>query len=356
VGRESYGLAMAVQNLAFGILSPVMGALSDRFGAVKVILVCSLVQALGMALGAAAQGALTMEAGLGLLVGIGQAGTTYTIVLGVLGQLVAPQRRSLVFGVVTAMGSFGMFAMVPVSQYAISGLGWRDGLMVLGALVGIGCAIAGFALRVPPRDKEGQSQAAAWRQAREHRGYWLLNTGFFVCGFQVTFIGVHFNSYLQDQGLTAVVAANIFALIGLFNMLGSVTFGWLGGRYRKRNVLAGIYFARAVVFTVFLLAPLSAVSATLFAILIGFLWLGTVPLTSGMVGDMFGMRYLATLYGVVFLGHQLGSFAGAWAGGLAFDLTGSYQPVWVGAVALGILAGVLHLVIDDRPVKALAPT
>lgn len=354
IGRESFGLAMALQNLAFGLCSPVIGALSDKFGAFRVVVCCALAQWLGMTLAGMADGAMSLHLGMGLLVGVGQAGTTYTIVLGVLGRMLPVEKRSAVFGWVTAAGSFGMFAMVPVSQGAIELFDWSHAYLILGALVGVGCMLCALGLRGDRvNHAHEQSMSQAWRQARSHSGYVLLNLGFFVCGFHVTFVGVHLAAFLQDQGLTAEVAVSALASIGLFNIVGSVFFGWMGGRYRKKHVLMGLYLARAVLFAGFLALPVTNLSAVIFAAVIGFLWLGTVPLTSGIVGDVFGVRYLSTLYGVVFLSHQLGSFAGAWLGGWVYDQTGQYDPVWYLSIVLGVVAAGLHWMINDRPVTAV---
>lgn len=350
-GRESFGLAIALQNLAFGLASPLIGALADRFGPLRVIVLCSLAQLTGMTLSAMLQGTFSLYSGIGLLVGLGQAGTTYAIVLGVIARLVPSDKRTLMFGIVTAAGSFGMFAMVHVSQQMLELLSWRDSLVALGGLVGIGCALAALGLNhpAPQRSVHEQTLSETWRKACRHRGYLLLNAGFFVCGFQVTFVGTHLTGYLQDGGLTAATAAQALALIGLLNMAGSLFFGWCGDRFRKKYVLSMLYAARTLLFTVFLLLPLSDTTALAFAAILGFLWLGTVPLTSGLVGELFGIRYLATLYGVVFLGHQLGSFSGAWAGGWIYDQTGNYDAVWVASIALGVTATLLHWLIPDQP-------
>lgn len=353
VGRETFGLAMALQNLCFGLFSPVIGALSDRYGAVRVILICALAQWIGMAWVGALSGIPALYLGLGLLVGLGQAGTTYTIVLGVLGRVVPAQQRSSVFGWVTAAGSFGMFAMVPLSQGLINQLDWQGAMLALGAMLGVGVMLSALWMRTSAHsaDASEQSLIQALHEARTHSGYWLLNLGFFVCGFHVTFVAVHLVAYLQDEGLAESLAVQALALIGLFNIVGSIFFGWMGGRWRKKYVLTGLYLARALLFTVFIMLPVTPGTAMVFAVGIGFLWLGTVPLTSGIVGDVFGMRYLSTLYGVVFLSHQLGSFVGAWFAGWVFDQTGHYDPVWYLAILLGLIAAGLHLAINDRPIR-----
>lgn len=363
IGREAFGFAIALQNLLWGAAQPFIGAIADRWGAVRVTVVGAVLYAAGLVTAAMAQGEPGLIAGLGLMIGVALSMTTYVTVLGAVGRAVPAERRGLAFGITTAAGSFGMFIMVPGLQGLIDGFGWRDAmmLMALGFSVMVACAVG---LRTAPPAAETSTPAAAGdlpfgaavRSAAGHGGYWLLTAGFFVCGFHVTFIATHLPAYLADNGLVAETAAFSLALIGFFNILGSLTFGRLGDRYRKKRVLSWMYMARAVVIGLFLLVPLSAPSALVFSAAIGFLWLGTVPLTSGVCAQIFGVRALSTLYGFVFFSHQVGSFLGAWMGGVAYDILGSYEVVWLAAVILGVVAAVLHWPIDDRPVTVRPAT
>ncbi|PWG01808.1 MFS transporter [Sphingosinicella humi] len=359
IGRETFGLAVAIQNLLFGLTQPFVGAIADRHGAGRVVFWGALVYVSGLALAAWTGSALGLHLSFGLLIGLAMAATTFVVVLGAVGRVVAPERRTLAFGIVTAGGSLGQFLVVPGAQMLIGELGYRIALIVLAGVVAL---IALLALGVAGRPEGGpdggpsQSLGAALREAAGHRGYWLLNAGFFVCGFQLVFIATHFPAYLTDNGLGLAVGAQSLALIGLFNIFGSYIFGLSGDYLRKKYVLSGIYAVRGLVILLFLALPLTPASALVFASVMGFLWLGTVPLTSGLVGQIFGVRYLSTLYGIVFMSHQLGSFFGAWLGGLIYDRSGSYDAAWAAAIGLGFVAAILHLPISDRPVARLEPT
>ena len=357
IGRDVMGLAIAISNLVFGLVQPFVGAIADRYGAGRVILGGTILYGLGLLLMIVAKDPLGLHLTLGVLTGLGLAGTTYVVVLGAIGRAVPQQYRTRIFGLTTAAGSFGMFAVVPGTQGLIGWLDWQGALIALTVLVST-MAVAGITLAGKPRytEAEGanQSLSAAIRQAFGHSGYWLLNAGFFVCGFHVTFIAVHFQPYLLDQGIDAQSAAIGLAMIGLFNIFGSYLFGELGDRYRKKYLLSLLYFARAVVIAVFLILPLTPATAIIFGAGIGFLWLATVPLTSGLVGQIFGTRYLSTLYGVVFLWHQVGSFLGAWLGGEAYERFGSYDSIWLASIALGLIAALLHFPIRDASVMMAA--
>ncbi len=357
VGREAFGLALAVQNLLFGLAQPFVGALADRQGAGRVAAGGAAVYVVGLLLAAGASDALGLDLSLGLLVGLGLSGSTFVVVLGAVGRVVDPARRSLAFGLVTAGGSLGQFLVVPAAQAMIEAFGWRGALTGLAVLVAVAALLAiGVSGRPAPQASDGpqQSLGQALALAARHPSYWLLNGGFFVCGFHVTYIATHFPAYLNDRGIAAGVGAACLALIGLFNIFGSYAFGMSGDRLPKARVLSGLYLARAVVIGAFLLVPLSAASAMVFAAAMGFLWLGTVPLTSGLVGQIFGVRYLSTLYGIVFLSHQIGSFFGAWAAGRVFDVTGSYDLVWAASIILALAACLLHLPVRDAPVLPVA--
>jgi predicted MFS family arabinose efflux permease len=356
VGRQVFGLAIAVQNLLWGLAQPFVGAVADKFGAVRVTVVGGLLYAAGLALVSQTTDPLGLNVTLGGLVGLALAGSTYVTVLGAVGRVVPMEKRSVAFGLCTAAGSFGMFAVVPGAQALLDGLGWRDAFLVLAVAVS---ALIPLALGFRASDRRitahpgTQSIGAAIREAREHSGYWLLNAGFFVCGFHVAFVATHLPAYLADQGLPPSVSAWSLAMIGLFNIFGSYFFGVLGGRFRQKWVLSANYAARAVVIALFMLLPLSGAFAIAFGAGIGFLWLGTVPLTSGLVARVFGVRYLSMLYGVVFASHQLGAFLGAWGGGYAYDVLGSYDAIWLASIALAIFAALIHLPIRDQPLARL---
>lgn len=357
VGRQVFGLAIALQNLLWGLAQPFAGAVADKFGAMRVTIFGSLLYATGLALASQASDPLGLNVTLGGLVGLALAGTTYVTVLGAVGRVVPADKRSAAFGVCTAAGSFGMFAVVPGAQALLDQLGWRDAFVLLAVAIGLLVAFA-FGFREADRRiavvAGGQTIGAAIREARQHSGYWLLNAGFFVCGFHVAFVATHLPAYLADKGLPPSVSAWALALIGLFNIFGSYLFGMMGGRFRQKWVLSSIYFARAIVIALFLILPLSGASAIAFGAAIGFLWLGTVPLTSGIVAQVFGVRYLSMLYGVVFASHQLGAFLGAWGGGWAYDVLGSYESIWLASIALALFATVIHLPIRDQPLPRLA--
>lgn len=356
IGRGSFGLALALQNLLFGLAQPFVGALADRHGAGRVVLAGTILYVAGLAAAALAGSALGLHLSFGILIGVALSATTFVVVLGAVGRVVPTERRSLAFGIVTAGGSLGQFLVVPAAQMLLGELGYRTALVALAGGIALMIVLAlGVAGRPASAADAGprQSLGEALREASRHRGYWLLNAGFFVCGFHIAFIATHFPAYLDDRGLGLQIGASALALVGLFNIFGSYLFGLSGDYWRKHYVLSGIYAARAVVIALFLLAPLSSTTALLFAAAMGFLWLGTVPLTSGLVGQIFGIRYLSTLYGIVFLSHQVGSFFGAWTAGLIYDRTGSYDVAWGASIALGILAALVHLPIRDTPVARL---
>jgi MFS family permease len=350
--RETFAFALAVQNLAWGLAGPVAGAIADRYGAFRVLVVGSLLYAAGLVtMGLATSGAGFLGSA-GLLIGMAQAGTTYAVVYGVIGRNVAPEKRSWAMGITAAAGSFGQFLMVPVEGGLIAGIGWQNALFVL-ALTAILIAPLALGLREPKRNDaaaQQQSMGAALREALGDRNFKLLTAGYFVCGFQLAFIGVHMPSYLKDRGLTPGVATTALALIGLFNVFGSYAAGSLGSRLPKKYVLSAIYTLRSLAIVAFVLAPLTPWSVYLFASAMGFLWLSTVPLTNGIVAEIFGVRYLSMLGGFVFLSHQVGSFLGVWLGGRLYDATGSYDVVWWIAIALGVFAAVVNLPIRERAI------
>jgi len=355
IDRESFGLAIALQNLMLGL--PLAGYLADRFSPRKIVIWGALIYAGAMFLMTQVAGVPGLLLVLGVLTGTAQSATTFVVVLGAVGRVVEPAKRTMAFGIVTGLGSFGMFLMVPLANYWLLNGGWNWAFEALAwtALMMVFAAVF-LPAKLSGSKSEGPGFVSLLRSASGHRGYLLLITGFFVCGFHVAFIATHLPAYAVDMGLDRAVAANALAMIGLFNILGSLLFGWLGDRYRKKYLLSWLYGLRAVVISGFLIIPLTEATAMLFGALIGVIWLGTVPLTSGMVGQVFGVRYLGTLYGVVFLGHQLGAFLGAWWAGRMFESSGSYDAVWWTAVALGVMAAAIHVLIDDRTSELVPAT
>ncbi|HEY8905222.1 MAG TPA: MFS transporter [Rhodoferax sp.] len=358
--RETFALALALQNLVWGFSGIFAGMLADRFGAFRVIVAGALLYALGLAGMAYATSALMFSLTAGVLIGMAQAGTTYAIVYGVIGRNVAASKRSWAMGIAAAAGSFGQFLMVPTEGFLINSLGWQQALMALALAALLMMPLAGW-LREPDfRGGAGhfrdQSVLQALREAFHYRSFQLLMAGYFVCGFQVVFIGVHMPSYLKDHGLAPQVASYSLALIGLFNVFGSYASGALGQSLPKKYILAFIYLTRAAVISVFLLVPLTSMSVYIFSAVMGLLWLSTVPPTNAAVAQIFGVAHFSMLGGFVFFSHQIGSSLGVWLGGLLYDKTGSYDIVWVIAIALGVLAALLNLPIKEAAiVRAPSP-
>jgi predicted MFS family arabinose efflux permease len=358
--RETFAFAIAIQNIAWGIAGPIAGGIADRFGAFKVLVVGAVLYALGLVLMGLASTGLAFTGSAGVILGLAQSGTTYAVVYGVIGRNVAPDKRSWAMGITAAAGSFGQFLMVPVENGLIDGVGWQNALFILGCLA-LAIAPLAFGLKEPARSVVSgpqQSVTAAMREAFAHPSFLLLAAGYFVCGFQVVFIGVHMPSYLKDHGLTPDVATTALALIGLFNVIGTYAAGALGQRMPKKYILSTIYALRAVAIAVFISAPLTPWSVYLFASVIGVLWLSTVPPTNALIAQIFGVQYLSMLGGFAFLSHQVGSFLGVWLGGRLYDATGSYDIVWWIAIALGVLASIVNLPVKEqaiaRPVAAAA--
>ena len=358
-GREAFAFAMALQNLLWGLCQPFAGAIADRYGSGRVIAGASFLYVLGLYLMSVAVTPTDLALSGGVLVGIALSGTGFPVVLAVIGRSVPESRRSLYLGIGSAGGSSGQVLVVPLSHGLLTGFGWSGALVMLAAssfiMVPLAAALAGRpASPQRPADMD-QSLGGAVGEAARHSGYWLLTAGFFVCGFHVSFISTHLPAYIADLGIEPAYGAVGLALIGLGNIVGSLGCGALGGRYPKKNVLCALYFGRALLMAGFLIVPVGVPSILVFSFTMGLLWLGTVPLTSGLVAHIFGVRYMATLFGFVFLSHQLGSFLGVWFGGYAFDRGGSYDPVWWVAVALGLVSAALHLPIRERPVARIAP-
>ena len=358
--RSDFGLAMAIQNLMWGLGQPVFGAIADRYGTWRVLAMSGILYASGLALMAFASSIALLHVGAGLLVGLGIASGSFGIVLASFARNVTPEQRSFAFGLGTAAGSAGMFLFAPFSQILIDALGWQDTLVVMSAMMLLVPVLA-----VPLRGNSAsgrtsqvhmdQSIGAALREAFAHQSYLLLTAGFFVCGFQVAFITAHFPAYVADIGVDARFAVLGIAAIGFFNIIGSLASGVIGQKYSKPVFLALIYLARSVVVTAFLLLPQSGTSVVLFGFAMGLLWLSTVPPTNALVAIMFGTKYLGMLGGIVFLSHQIGSFLGVWMGGYLYDHFGTYDPVWWLGVALGLFAAIVHWPIREAPVDRLQP-
>ncbi len=355
--RETFAFAIAVQNLAWGVAGPLAGMLADRYGAWRALLVGGLLYAFGLVLMALSTSGLAFTGSAGLLIGIAQSGTTYAVIYGVIGRNVAPDRRSWAMGVTAAAGSFGQFLMVPLESWLIGAWGWQNALFLLGCAA---LAILPLALGLKERGDvlthagPPQSVGHAVREAFGYRSFQLLMAGYFVCGFQVVFIGVHMPAYLKDKGLGPEVATIALALIGLFNVVGTYASGALGQRLAKRHILSAIYLLRSVVIVAFLAAPLTPASVYLFAATMGVLWLSTVPPTNAVVAQIFGVRHFSMLGGFVFFSHQIGSFLGVWLGGRLFDLTGGYTVVWWLAVAFGVFAALINLPVRESPIVRAA--
>jgi MFS family permease len=355
--RQTFGFAMAVQNLAFGLAGPFAGMLADRFGAFRVIVATGLMYALGLVLMAWSTSSFGFAASAGVLIGVAQAGCTYAVVFGVIARNVPAERQSWAMGIAAAAGSFGQFLVVPLESWLIAQHGWQGALLILGAAAVLIAPLA-FGLREPsaaPAGGQQQTIVAALREAFDYPSFRLLMAGYFVCGFHLLFIGVHMPSYLKDKGLDPAVATTALALIGLFNVFGTYGAGLLGERFAKRHILAAIYGLRSLVIIAFVLLPLTPWSVYAFASAMGLLWLSTVPTTNALIAQIFGPRYLSMLSGFVFLSHQVGAFMGAWLGGKLFDATGSYTLMWWLSVALGVFAALVNLPVRETAIPRGAP-
>jgi MFS family permease len=361
-GRDVFGLAIAVQNLLWGLGQPFAGAVADRFGALRVLCVGALLYAAGLVVMAYATTPGMLHIGAGVLIGFGLSGCSFNLVLGAFGKLLPENWRPLAFGAGTAAGSFGQFLFPPIGNILIDTLGWHQALVIFAASVLLVMPLAiplatrsgANAATTGPAPVANQSIRQALTEAFQHRSYVLLVLGFFTCGFQLQFITVHLPSYLVDRGLSAQVGGWTIATIGLFNIVGSVTAGWLGGRMPKRYLLSFIYFVRAAAILAFISFPVTPVTCLIFGASMGLMWLSTVPPTNGIIALMFGTRWLATLAGFAFFSHQVGGFLGVWLGGLVFDRTGSYNAVWWLAILFGVLSALINMPIVEKPVTRVA--
>lgn len=354
-GRETFAFALALQNLVWGFTQPVIGMLADRWGGGRVVVAGVALYCAGLYGMANSTSPLMLALTSGVAIGTALSCCTFSVVSGVVGRRYSPAQRSQALGIAGAAGSFGQFAMLPVAESLISGLGWHNALLALGAAI-LFMLPAAFGI---VERSEGHAAAVGATSAREalaealrSRDYWLLSFGFFVCGFQVVFIAIHLPAFVLDAGLSPKVGVQALALIGLFNIFGSYLAGRLGSVFRKPYLLGGIYIARSVVIVAYLAVPLTAASTYVFSAAMGFLWLGTVPLTNAVVASMFGVRHLAMLAGTVFLFHQIGAFLGSWLGGVLFDATGSYALIWWVSIALGVIALFANLPIREHPPTA----
>jgi predicted MFS family arabinose efflux permease len=353
-GREVFALALAIQNLLWGLSQPFVGALADKWGTARTVVGGGLLYALGVYLMSTTTSPAELYFSAGVLIGLGLSGTGFGVVLAAVARSVPPERRSVALGITTAVGSLGQFLLPPIGQALLSAYGWQSALALLAfGSIAMVLAAGGLRGRVQTSGHGHQTIRQALVEAGAHSGYLYLTAGFFVCGWHVAFIAVHLPAYLADGGLSTEVAAWCLALVGLFNVIGSYAAGVLGGRLSKKYCLSFLYAARAVLILAFIMLPLSPASALVFSAIMGLLWLSTVPLTSGLVAQIFGPRYMATLFGIVFLSHQVGSFLGVWLGGYLYDVYGSYDLIWWLSVALGLLAALLHWPIDEREVPRL---
>ena len=358
--REIFSLAVAIQNLAWGIFTPIAGMLADRYGSARVIMAGAVIYAIGVVVMAVSQNALVFHLGGGLLLGVGIALSSFSIVMAALGRIVPPEKRSWAFGLATASGSLGQFIFAPFAASLLSAYGWQNALIVLAASA---LLIILFAAPLMVQNTKGSAAVAgetdlsmgtAISKAFGERSYVLLVSGFFVCGFQLAFVTVHLPPYLAEHGISKELAGLAMGPIGLFNVAGSYLSGIIGGRGEKRVPLSLIYVARSVAVVAFITMPITPVTTLIFTASMGFLWLSTVPLTMGLVTVMFGTRYMATLYGFVFLSHQVGSFLGVWLGGKLYDIYGNYDIVWWMGVVLGLFAAIVHLPIIEKRATTFA--
>ena len=358
-GRDVFGLALAVQNLLWGLGQPIAGAIADRFGLVRVMFVGALLYAGGLLLMRYAATPLSLNLGAGVLIGFGLSGCSFNLVLSAFAKLLPPERRGIALGAGTAAGSFGQFLFAPFGVAMIDNFGWQAALTVFAALMLLIIPLS-FALAAKPSSPaenaahlsaaDEQSFRTALAEAFGHRSFVPLVLGFFTCGFQLAFITVHLPPFLADSGIPAQVGGWVIAAIGLFNMIGSISVGWLQNRLPKRYILSAIYFTRAVSTVIFISFPITAFSAIAFGAISGLTWLSTVPPTSALVALMFGTRWLSTLYGFAFVSHQVGGFLGVWLGGIVFERFGSYTPIWWLSILFGVLSALINLPIVEKPV------
>lgn len=356
-GHNVFSLAIAMQNLIWGAVQPITGAFADKYGSKIVVAVGGALYALGLLLMAVSSTGLLLNLSVGLILGLALSATSFPVLLSAVGRAAPPEKRSLAMGIASAAGSFGQFIMLPSTLLLLQSLGWSGALIVSAILIVLIVPLA-WMLKAPmyqnPNASSVSQPALGFKQvlviAKNHKPFWFLALGFFVCGFQVVFIGIHLPSYLIDHGFNATTGTVFLALVGLFNIVGTYTAGWLGGRYSKPHLLMWLYGLRGIAIIAFLILPLSIWTIYAFGIIMGLLWLSTVPLTNGIVANMFGIKYLTMLSGIVFFTHQVGSFFGGWLGGLNHDLTGNYNAIWIVSIALSAFAVLVHFWVDEEHV------
>ncbi|HRO77759.1 MULTISPECIES: MFS transporter [Acinetobacter] len=356
-GHNVFSLAIAMQNLIWGAVQPITGAFADKYGSKIVVAVGGALYALGLLLMAVSSTGLLLNLSVGLILGLALSATSFPVLLSAVGRAAPPEKRSLAMGIASAAGSFGQFIMLPSTLLLLQSVGWSGALIVSAILIVLIVPLA-WMLKAPmyqnPNASSVSQPALGFKQvlviAKNHKPFWFLALGFFVCGFQVVFIGIHLPSYLIDHGFNATTGTVFLALVGLFNIVGTYTAGWLGGRYSKPHLLMWLYGLRGIAIIVFLILPLSIWTIYAFGIIMGLLWLSTVPLTNGIVANMFGIKYLTMLSGIVFFTHQVGSFFGGWLGGLNHDLTGNYNVIWIVSIALSAFAVLVHFWVDEEHV------
>ena len=357
-GHHVFSFAIALQNLVWGLVQPFTGAIADRYGSQRVVAAGGLLYTIGLVIMAYSSSGLLLNVSAGLILGLALSATSFPILLSAVGRAVAPEQRSLAMGIASAAGSFGQFIMLPTTLLLIQHMGWSGALLVSALLIALIIPLA-WMVKAAPYNAPTTASSLSYKQilllAYQHKAFWWLSLGFFVCGFQVVFIGIHLPGYLNDHGFDATTGTIFLALVGLFNIVGTYTAGWLGGRYSKPKLLMWLYGLRGVAIIAFLLLPLSTWSIYGFGVVMGLLWLSTVPLTNGIVASMFGVQYLSMLSGIVFLLHQVGSFLGGWLGGLNHDLAGNYNIIWGISIALSVLAIVIHLFIQEESVIDASP-
>jgi len=359
IGLAAFSLSLAIQNLMWGLSQPVIGALADKYGSGKVIAIAGAAQVIGLLMLANADAIWQMHLSTGFIIGIAGSGTTWAVLMSVIARNVPENRRTLFFGIAGAMGTGGQIVIAPTAQLSINAFGWVDAMLLLAILLALVVPMA-YILKGKTEDdslkrEQSESLLQTLHRARRHSGYLYLTAGFYVCGFHVMFIAAHLPNYLNSLDMPEWLPGTAISLIGIANLVGTLIFGWLGDKYSKKYLLSSLYFGRAIVFSAFLFFPLSPTSVIIFSVCIGFLWLATVPLTNALVGQMFGIKYLATLAGIVFASHQVGSFTSVWLGGWIFDQTGSYELIWQLSIGLGLLAALLHLPIKDKPTETPQP-
>jgi MFS family permease len=358
-GRDIFGLALAVQNLLWGLGQPIAGAIADRFGVLRVMCVGAVLYAAGLLLMSHATTPLSLDIGAGVLVGFGLSGCSFNLVLSAFSKLLPPERRGVALGAGTAAGSFGQFLFAPFGVAMIDNFGWQSALLVFAALMLLILPLS-LALSTPPVAAteapvaDQQSFKTALAEAFGHRSYVLLVLGFFTCGFQLAFVTVHLPAYLSDRGISASTGGWVIAAIGLFNIIGSLSVGWLQNVFPKRYILSVIYFTRALATVAFISFPITPFSAIAFGAISGLTWLSTVPPTSALIALMFGTRWFSTLYGFSFVSHQVGGFLGVFLGGIVFEKFGSYTPIWWLSILFGVLSALINLPIVEAPVRRAA--